>query len=248
MSLAERALKIVVENSNPKISLAPLRLSRCTKTLYNSVKVCNIDTLDKYTTVLKSERVIENAGLLITQGEVDDAMYLNVSPVLPESLGTHGVSYTILQPFALEMNEEQNEIIISTHRKTMFVCRTYLFGNVHGYSIRLVTENNGTTPGEICIHQYEHGEKVSNFARMKNVEHAQGRVYIEVESMDGETRSGEVSASYCTRAWRNICQDDTETIWELYNLYMTSHDAVINLFGMSIVDVFINWNTYNNAL
>lgn len=230
---AEEALKVVIENIDPGISLAPMRLARCSRRLNETARRLALDTLGSvYTRLYKNCRIIEGGGVHMSGGEANDAVSVSVVPMLPENMGAHGLSCGLLQPFNYEVNDD-DDIVMVPHRVTTFMRRRWYLGKLDGISIRLFTREHTKEPGELCVEEYEAGRRVGYMLRARKFDE---RMCLEIGKVMRNERievvaSGEVPANYCTRAWRDICGDYTDKLWCMCQHYLTSDDAVARLFS-----------------
>ena len=231
--MSEQVLRIVVDNIDEKKSVAPLRIMRLNKALRRYVIDSGKHKIEKYLTYHKSSRFVRDGGNFVSMGEFPHAIIVDCVGKLPEDIGNHGFSVSIVMPFAIIFDETTNDSHFIVHPRSELARHQWYAGRLHGEVIRVHYANRCKNPEEYYLEYYNNGVRCTESCRMKKLDDTAQHVYVVCCHGDNTSTNGLLPVSYKTRQWNEICRGFSDKLMQYYYNFLADDESAKRLLGIT---------------
>jgi len=222
----EFVLGIVLQFINPTSSIAPLKLAKVSKYLYElGVTTGRTKNLGLYLTPCVNTSFEAELGRSFASSILfPDAMFSSCVYKLPGG-DTHGFSFSVTVPVSLQLSEGTHEMLCLLDTCREYHRREWTGGKLSGRTVAVHTCDDNGVVRSAKSYMYRNGNLHGNSYYMyKTLGQSEIGIVVRkyINNVNVESRTDILPPQF-TRKWRTVCgDDDVLYVRHLYNTYFAA--------------------------
>lgn len=230
VTLAEQALAVVIEQSDPRTTLAPMILMRLCRSLAGCGLRSRRNCVEDYLRWEFLSRYEFEIGSAVTNGRTPHSLY-SVTRTTLGGVGNHGVTYSVNRPcwMTVDLNEEnmeETQMSLEMDGCAEYHRRLWRRGKLHGQCVTLHTCHDDSEAAEVRMYRYVDGKlngttiSVFRETRERPTDPPATQIRVVLIEFDDdeeiERHEATLPANHVTRRWTDFCGEHLEDVRNMY--------------------------------